>query len=106
MGCAYRRGHVWWLKYQDAAGEPRYEATPARSATEAKALLREIEERVFRQRRGLEPATLNPENWTVGDLMRWWLDQYSSRSSRTAATRGRFAPRSSPRLSPRSASST
>jgi len=72
---------VWWVKYQDAAGEPKYEATPARTAAEAKVLLRELEERVFRQRRGLEPATLNPEGWTVGDLMRWWLDQYSTRSS-------------------------
>ncbi|HET9596480.1 MAG TPA: site-specific integrase, partial [Anaeromyxobacteraceae bacterium] len=80
MGCAYRRGRVWWVKYQDVAGEPCYEATPARTAAEAKALLRELEERVFRQRRGLEPATLNPEGWTVADLMRWWLEQYSSRS--------------------------
>jgi hypothetical protein len=62
MGCAYLRGRVWWIKYQDANAEPAYEATPARTKAEAKALLREVEERAFRQRRGLEPRTLNPES--------------------------------------------
>jgi len=76
----YLRGRVWWIKYQDANGEPAYEATPARTKAEARALLREVEERAFRQRRGLEPRTLNPESWTVGDLMRWWLASYSEQS--------------------------
>ena len=44
------------------------------------ALLREVEERAFRQRRGLEPRTLNPEGWTVADLMGWWLATYSEQS--------------------------
>jgi hypothetical protein len=80
MGCAYQRGRVWWIKYQDANGEPAYDPTPARTKAEAKALLREFEERVYRQRRGLEPRTLNPENWTVADLMNWWLANYSAQS--------------------------
>ncbi len=80
MGCAYQRGRVWWIKFQDANGEPAYDPTPARTKAEAKALLREIEERVFRQRKGLEPRTLNPEGWTVADLMKWWLENYSSQS--------------------------
>ncbi len=33
--------------------------------------------RVDRQRLGLAPRSLNPEGWTVADLMRWWLDTYS-----------------------------
>lgn len=56
MGCTYRRGSVWWVKYRDVGGIPRYEATPARTGREAKALLHDIEERVFRQPAGLPPA--------------------------------------------------
>jgi integrase len=77
MGCTYRRGRVWWIKYRGPTGKSRYERTPARTRTEARALLREIEERVFRQTRGLAPLTTNPEGWTVADLLRWWLDTYS-----------------------------
>jgi integrase len=78
MGCAYQRGKIWWIKYRGASGEPEYEATPARTKGEAKVFLREIEERVYRQVRGLAPLTLNPENWTVADLMTWWLESYSA----------------------------
>ncbi len=62
MGCVYQRGAVWWIKYKGVGGEDRYESTPARTKAEARVLLREIEERVFRQVRGLAPLTLNPEN--------------------------------------------
>ena len=88
MGCTYRRGHAWWIKYRDAAGETRYERTPARTRAEARVLLREVEERVFRQERGLAPLTLNPEGWTVADLLRWWLDTYSSQSESHAKNEG------------------
>jgi len=33
---------------------------------------------VERQRLGLAPMSLNPDKLTVADLMRWWLDTYSS----------------------------
>ncbi len=36
---------------------------------------KEIE--VERQRLGLVPRTVNPEKWTIADLLRWWLDEYS-----------------------------
>jgi len=88
MGCTYQRGSVWWVKYRDVGGIPRYASTPARTGREAKALLHDIEDRVFRQRRGLAPCTLNPEGWTVGDLMRWWLEEYSSRSSAHGSNAG------------------
>jgi hypothetical protein len=78
MGCAYLRGKVWWIKYQGANGEPQYDATPASTKAEAKAFLHELEERAYRQLRGLEPLTLNPENWTVADLLTWWLATYSA----------------------------
>ena len=77
-----------WLKYPYVDGKPRYEATPARTGAEAKALLRDIEERVYRERRGFAPRTLTPEGWTVGELMRWWLDEYSSRSAAHGSSAG------------------
>ena len=80
MGSVFKRGRVWWLKYKDAAGEWMPEATKAATKAEAKALLHEIERRVERQRLGLEPLSVNPEGWTVADLMQWWLDTYSRHS--------------------------
>jgi len=88
MGCVYRRGRVWWIKYQDSNDEAAYEATPARTKSQAKELLREVEERAFRERRGLEPRTLNPEGWTVADLMNWWLTNYSANSESHASNTG------------------
>jgi integrase len=80
IGSVYKRGRTWWLKYKDATGTWKPEATKAATKTEAKALLHEIERRVERQRRGLEPLSLNPDGWTVADLMRWWLETYSRHS--------------------------
>ena len=87
------------MKYRGSDGEVRRESTPARTSSEAKVLLREIEERVFRQERGLEQMTLNPEGWTLADLMKWWLSEYSSRSSghsSNAGTVGSQFPRVTP----------
>ncbi len=78
MGSVFKRGEVWWMKHRTAAGEWAAKGTGARTKSEAKALLVEVERQVERQRLGLEPLTRNPEGWTVGDLMRWWLDEYSS----------------------------
>lgn len=88
MGCTYQRGRVWWIKYRGTTGEAQYEATPARTRAEAKPLLREIEERVYRQVRGLLPLTMNPEGWTVAGLMRWWLETYSSQCKSHAKNEG------------------
>src|SRR5512140_319231 len=80
MGRVYRRGRTWRLKYKDAAGAWKPEPTKAATKTEAKALLHEVERRIERQRFGLEPLSLNPDGWTVADLMQWWLDKYSRHS--------------------------
>jgi hypothetical protein len=32
---------------------------------------------VKRQELGLAPLTLNPEGWTLAQLMQWWLETYS-----------------------------
>ena len=77
MGCVYQRGKVWWIKYQDANGEPQYRSTTAATKAEAKKLVHEKEVEVNRQELGLAPLSLNPEGWTLAQLMRWWLDTYS-----------------------------
>jgi hypothetical protein len=75
MGSVFRRGSIWWVKYRGPDGDVRRESTPARTSSEARVLLREVEARAFQQERGLEPMTINPEGWTLGDMMRWWLEQ-------------------------------
>jgi len=77
MGCVYQRGKIWWIKFQDANGEPQYRGTTAATKAEARKLLHEKEVQVGRQELGLAPLTLNPEGWTLAQLMRWWLDTYS-----------------------------
>src|SRR2546428_7560754 len=77
MGCVYQRGKIWWIKFQDANGEPQYGGPTGATKAEARKLLHEKEVQVGRQELGLAPLTLNPEGWTLAQLMRWWLDTYS-----------------------------
>src|SRR5512147_2158882 len=72
---SYKRG--WRFKYRDAAGEWRTVTTKASTKAEARSELHEKELEVERQRLGLVPRSVNPKRWTVGDMMRWWLDTYS-----------------------------
>ncbi len=72
---AYKQG--WRFKYRDAAGAWQTVTSKARTKVEARSELHEKELEVERQRLGLAPRSLNPEHWTVADLMRWWLDTYS-----------------------------
>jgi hypothetical protein len=39
--------------------------------------MREKELEAERQRLGLAPLSLNPNGWTLGELMQWCLDEYS-----------------------------
>jgi integrase len=77
MGSVFKRDGTWLVKFKDGGGAWVQERTRAQSKTEAKALLLEFERKAERQRHGLEPLTLNPEGWTLADLMRWWLETYS-----------------------------
>jgi len=77
MGSVFKRGETWWMKFKSPDGDWTAQGTSAQAKSEAKALLVEVERQVERKRLGLDPRTLNPEHWTVGDLLRWWLDEYS-----------------------------
>jgi len=77
MGSVFFAENAWRFKYKDAAGTWQTVTTKAATKAQAKVLMREKELEAERQRLGLAPVTLNPNGWTVGDLMRWWLDTYS-----------------------------
>jgi hypothetical protein len=72
-----RRSEGWWVKFKGPDGAWRAQGTGAQTKAEAKALLVELEARAERQRLGLEPRTRNPDGWTLAELLRWWLDEYS-----------------------------
>ena len=80
MGSVFLAENAWRFKYKDPAGKWQTITTRVETKAQAKVLLREKEHEAERQRLGLAPLTLNPNGWTVGDLMRWWLDTYSRHS--------------------------
>jgi hypothetical protein len=72
---AYRGG--WRFKFKDATDTWVTITSKAATKAQARSELQEKEIEVERQRLGLAPRTVNPERWTVADLLRWWLDEYS-----------------------------
>ena len=79
-----------WLALQvpDAAGEWRTVTSKAATRAEARSELHEKELEVERQQLGLAPRSINPEHWTVADLMRWWLETYSRHHAAHASNEG------------------
>jgi integrase len=77
MGTVFPYKNGWRFKFKDATGAWRTVTSKARTKTEARSELHEKEVEVERQRLGLVPRAINPEHWTVAQLMRWWLDTYS-----------------------------
>ncbi len=77
MGSVFRRGAVWWIKFKSPTGAWSAQPTRAQTKAEAKGLLVEVERRAERQKLGLEALTRNPERWSLADLVRWWLEEYS-----------------------------
>ena len=77
MGTVYPYKQGWRFKYKDGGGSWQTVTTKAETKAQAKAEMKEKELEAERQRLGLVPLSLNPEGWTVADLMAWWLDSYS-----------------------------
>jgi integrase len=77
MGTVFPYKGRWRFKFKDAAGEWRKVTSKAHTKAEARSEMHEKELEVERQNLGLAPRAINPERWTVADLMRWWLDTYS-----------------------------
>jgi integrase len=80
MGSVYMKRGRWYLRHRDQHGRWRDRASTARTKTEAKRLVGELETRFERARLGLE--TLPPEDGggTLGELLTWWLKTYSTGS--------------------------
>jgi integrase len=94
----YRRGRVWYIRFRDAAGILRREATKAPTKAAAELLEAEEEIRVERQVRGLAPLSKNPRGLTMRQLVEWGLERrartrnaYSLRKTLEAHVVGAFA---------------
>jgi integrase len=92
MASVYMKRGRWYLRVRDQLGRWRDKVCTARSKTEAKRLVAELETKYERVRLGLE--TLPPEDGggTLGDLLAWWLKTYSIGSpshDRNVATLGK-----------------
>ncbi len=76
MGSVYRKNNRWWIEYKDESNVRQQKPTVARTKTEARDLLRELEHQVDRSRFQLEERQQG-DGGTVGQLMQWWLNTYS-----------------------------
>jgi integrase len=78
MASAYLKRGRWYLRYKDPRGRWRAEASTARTKTEAKRLASEMEGAGERERKGLEVGPGPAADWTLAELLRWWLKEYSA----------------------------
>jgi len=76
VASVFLKRRTWYLKIQDAAGHRVARPSKARNKTEAKGLAAELEARVDRQRKGLEPLELRDDGGTVDELMVWWIEKF------------------------------
>ena len=76
MAEPYLKGGVWYARVRDAGDRWRDVRMPeAHTKREAQEYQAELAQKYRRQRDGLEP--MPPErSFTVGKLLRWWLDTY------------------------------
>lgn len=81
MGYVFRRGAKWYLKWQDASGRRRRQATKATTAREARELLAELEAQTSRVKLGLEALPVRSRE-TLQQLCEWWLAERCPEASR------------------------
>ncbi len=79
IGCVYRRGKVWWLKWTDVNGKPVYRSSGSSSREAAERMLRD---EVARRDRGLAPAP-DPRATKVDDLLTTLQADYETRGRRS-----------------------
>src|ERR1039457_5553293 len=87
MASVFQRSDKWYLRYKDGRGRWRSIVSTARSKTEAKRLVAELEHKAERQRLGLEELPPEDGGGTVGALLEWWLKMYSKTSPSHAQNR-------------------
>jgi hypothetical protein len=72
VATVYLKRGTWYIGYVDALGQRKLQATKAKTKTEAKNLALELEQKVQRQRLGLE-AIPSQSTMTLAELCWWWL---------------------------------
>lgn len=83
MSSAYKKQGKWWLKFKDATGKTRNIPTKCDTKTAARRLGRELEQKIERQRLGLDPMPV-AEIVTFGELMeKWWAEHEPLLRSKT-----------------------
>ena len=87
MGSVFQRGDKWYLRYKDGRCRWRSVVSTARSKTEARRVVAELEHKAERQRLGLEELPPEDGGGTVGELLKWWLDTYVKQSVSYERTR-------------------
>ncbi len=80
MASVYRKGHGWYLRFRDPTGRWRDRSSAARSKTEARRLVDDLERKYERQRLGLEAMPDADGGGTLAALLNWWLTTYSKAS--------------------------
>src|SRR4051794_23557679 len=80
MASVYEHRGKWYLRFRDHRGKWRSKATSAESKTEARRMAQELGIRHERQRFGLEARPPEDGGGTLAELMKWWLETYSSKT--------------------------
>jgi integrase len=79
MASAVRNERGYWLaRWKDATGRWRKRRAIPNTKLTAQALAEELELRARRQLDGLEPLAPHDGGGSVGELLRWWLENYSA----------------------------
>jgi integrase len=80
MGFVVKRGNRWHARYKDTTGTWKERATKARTKSEAKKIVADLERANERQHLGLEPLSPLNGGGTFGELTSWWIDTYLAKS--------------------------
>jgi integrase len=80
MGFAVKRGNRWHVRYKDTTGTWKERACKAKTKSEAKKIVADLERANERQQLGLEPLSPLNGGGTFGELVSWWVDTYLARS--------------------------
>jgi len=78
MPSVSKRGGTWYIKFKDGHGRWTRRACTAENKADAKRLAAELAHQHERQRHGLEPLRPADGGGTLGALLAWWLETYSS----------------------------
>ena len=80
MGFVVKRADRWHVRFKDSSGQWKERATKARTKSEAKRIVADLERANERQYFGLEPLSPLNGGGTFGELVDWWVTTYLARS--------------------------